>query len=388
MLVFFPNAFIYAALTGRNIVIGEDSALAEVCTIINCGYARVGTMEKSFPSLVSPKKLQSGRHIKVYEMGEHMKGDLEVWEDIVHVSGFLPHLSTWYRSLDSHTLEAERCLARVTGCKGGGNDTSCVVRFALQSLIKGPFTTGFTEQEERRIRGVPPHMMHALLTLPHSYAPRFDVGLQLRLQFKGFEKGLSVNHSDHRAEVDAWLAAPLAEEVFSAFESELLRRLEQSQRPEIIAPDSEEEAAKPRDLKAEPYLVFVAADNQDVKEALVVRLQSPQSPVSRLPPQHLLLMYTDSREIVHIKNLGGSRHPTSEGLLDLTFDWYALSLCNIILNYRGSNLLSTFVQSASWFAGTMEATDIKGPVGHGIGSRAFTYDKDQRNKWKEFWFFS
>jgi hypothetical protein len=35
--------------------------------------------------------------------------------------------------------------------------------------------------------GVPANLKHALLTLPHSYSPRFDIAVHLRCQFRHFE---------------------------------------------------------------------------------------------------------------------------------------------------------------------------------------------------------
>ena len=78
---------------------------------------------------------------------------------------------------------------------------------------------------------------------------------------------------------------------------------------------------------------------------------------------------------------------SGEGIMDLAFDWYALSLSNVILNYRtGGKLLSTFVHSASWTSGNMEITNKSAPIGHGIGCKAFTYD-NKANKWDMFWFY-
>ena len=53
------------------------------------------------------------------------------------------------------------------------------------------------------------------------------------------------------------------------------------------------------------------------------------------------------------------------GLLDLVFDWYALSLANVVFAWRkgGTDMISTFVHSAQRVSGTTERTDPDAPVG-------------------------
>jgi len=381
-IVFFPNAFIFAALTGRDILIGDHSALTELCTVLTCGYPRVSTIAKSLPDPQS-RTFPQAKSIKVYDMGEYFRGDMLIDSDHVHVDGFLPHLTGWYRYLENNTEPAAECLAMITGCRNGG-DISCISRYALQSWIRGPFASTFSDVEMSRIKGIPPYIMNGLLTLPHAYATRFDVGIHLRIQFTSFEKGLSATHEAYQKEVKDWLEAPLAEHIYKVFETQLLTKLEEAKDPDFVSQDYV--GNEVRDLNKDPYLVFIASDNQEVKENFIEYLKSDKSPVSMM--KNLYLIYTDAKEIVHIKNIHNVKTITAgEGIMDLAFDWYALSLSNVILNYRtGGRLLSTFVHSASWTSGNMEPTNKTAPIGKGIGCKAYTYD-NKANKWDMFWFY-
>jgi hypothetical protein len=379
-IVFFPNAFIFAALTGRDILIGDHSALTELCTVLTCGYPRVSTIAKSLPENQA-RTFPIAKAIKVYDMGEYFRGDMLIDSDHVHVDGYLPHLTPWYLYLNNNTKAAVDCLAKITGC-ARGNDISCVSRYALQSWIRGPFVSSFTDVEMQRIKGIPPYVMNGLLTLPHSYAPRMDVGIHLRIQFSSFEQGLSASSTAYKKEVRDWLEAPLADHIFKVFETELLQKLDEAKDPAVVSQDYV--GNEVRDLEKDPYLVYVAADNQEVKEAFVDYLKSEKSPVSKV--KNLFLMFTDAKEIVHIKNINNVKTLTAgEGILDLAFDWYALSLSNVILNYRtGGKLLSTFVHSAAWTSGNMLETNKSAPIGKGMGCKAYTYD-NKANKWEMFW---
>ena len=64
----------------------------------------------------------------------------------------------------------------------------CHDRHALQRLIRGPFKQSLTDMEEKRIIGVPANLRHAIMTLPHVYAPRLDAAVHLRSQFQHFEQ--------------------------------------------------------------------------------------------------------------------------------------------------------------------------------------------------------
>jgi hypothetical protein len=60
-------------------------------------------------------------------------------------------------------------------------------RHAFQRLIRGPFKESVAVREESRIIGMPENLKHAILNLPHAFAPRLDAAIHLRCQFSHFE---------------------------------------------------------------------------------------------------------------------------------------------------------------------------------------------------------
>jgi len=50
-LIFYPSAFFFAVLTGRNIVIMDDSLIGEMCNVLICGYPLLSDLTAAYPSL-------------------------------------------------------------------------------------------------------------------------------------------------------------------------------------------------------------------------------------------------------------------------------------------------------------------------------------------------
>lgn len=53
-LVFYPAAYYFAALTGRDILILDDSLIAEMCEILVCGYPKYSQFAAAFPKILNP----------------------------------------------------------------------------------------------------------------------------------------------------------------------------------------------------------------------------------------------------------------------------------------------------------------------------------------------
>lgn len=142
-------------------------------------------------------------------------------------------------------------------------------------------------------------------------------------------------------------------------------------------------AERKKDKDTDPVYVYLASDNSEVKNAFLSLLAN-HTDISR----YALVMRVDAQAIYHVKNLAHFKSITNnEGLLDLVFDWYALSLANTIFAWRkgGSNMLSTFVHSAQKLSGTIERTDIG--ANKGIGAKGYQLIRDKRNRlrFEMFW---
>jgi hypothetical protein len=80
-----------------------------------------------------------------------------------------------------------------------------------------------------------------------------------------------------------------------------------------------------------------------------------------------------------------------EGLFDLLFDWYALTLSDVIIAWRrgGTNMVSTFVHSAQRVSGNIERTNTSAPIGHGIGTKGIQMSYHRGHlKWNQMWSYS
>jgi hypothetical protein len=64
-LIFFPAAYYFAALTGREILIQDDSLIGEMCTILHCGFPKLSEISAAFPSLLGPEALRGLKSAKV-----------------------------------------------------------------------------------------------------------------------------------------------------------------------------------------------------------------------------------------------------------------------------------------------------------------------------------
>jgi len=381
LLIFYPAAFYFAAITGRDIIITDNSALGGICGVITCGFPFVSQIEEAFPHIVNPQTLSSAPSLKHGDFIKYMESNLEANQPVAKVGGFLSK-SDWWVWFNTSVA----CVAKLTACDLG--DVQCAERHAYQRLIRGPFKAAFTEKEEKRISGVPQSLKHALLTLPHAYSPRLDIAVHLRLQFHHFEKQTEVAHPEHRREVADWLNGTDRKQVFSHMQ----QRLQQTITTIPTVRNSSSSSTYSSSRKQLPVYVYVAADNEEVKDALVEELRhlfSTTRPTKQANSLEVLVMKVDSSGgIAHVKDFNKFKSMTKdEGMLDLVFDWYALSLANTILAWRkgGTNMLSTFVHSAQKVSGTTERTDAGS--GRGIGTQGYQLVRDKRGNmhFDQFW---
>ena len=51
-LIFYPAAYFFAAMTGRDILIIDDSLISEMCSILTCGYPKFNEVKAAFPAIL------------------------------------------------------------------------------------------------------------------------------------------------------------------------------------------------------------------------------------------------------------------------------------------------------------------------------------------------
>lgn len=386
-LVFYPAAYYFAAFTGRDLIIsnnGAGSIIAEVCRIVTCGFPFSTDLANAYPGILSHEKMKNAQIVKKGDFQQHIEGTQDISAHVVRAFGFIAQSDWW-----AYFPNATACVAKITGCDQG--DVSCAERHAFQRLIRGPFRSSYTAREESRIHGVPLNIRHALLTLPHAYAPRFDAAIHIRAQFHHFENQADVNDPEFRREVKEWIASSEGQFVFREMEQKLisslstdtLNRGNASLHHGIISPTAA------RKNSTDPIYVYLAGDNEEVKEHFAALLERKHENAT----QHyeIKVMRMDAKSIYHVKNLARLKNATdNEGVFDLVFDWYALSLANTILAWRkgSSGIISTFSQSAARVSGTTKRTRPLAPLGlGGVGTKGYQLERDKRGgtHWKQFW---
>lgn len=190
---------------------------------------------------------------------------------------------------------------------------------------------------------------HAILTLPHAYAPRLDFAIHLRNQFHHFEQQAGMADAGYKQEVSEWLNSSECKMVFSSLENKLLEQFH------ILRPPATASASGGGGAAAEvpdPVYVYLAADNEDVKDRFHNLLMSKPEFSDKMK-----IMRVETKFIFHVKNLARLKSETeNDGLMDLVFDWYALSLANNIFSWRkgSTHLVSTFVHSAQKVCGILD----------------------------------
>ena len=73
-MIFFPAAYYFAALTGRDLLIFDNSMVGEFCKIVTCGFPMVSEMAVAFPELLGKDQMLKMKSVKVFDFRKHMEG--------------------------------------------------------------------------------------------------------------------------------------------------------------------------------------------------------------------------------------------------------------------------------------------------------------------------
>ena len=254
LLIFFPAAFWFATFSGRNIIISDGSTVGEMCKIVGCGFPFASDLAKAYPLHFKDNALQHVPDVKQTDFVQWVEGSKNITANVVRGWGYQAQSDWWVYF--NHTVH---CVKKMTGCDLG--DIACADRHAYQKLVRGPFKQSLTEIEEKRISGVPPHIKHAMLSLPHAYAPRLDAAVHLRAQFHHFEQQADVNDKEFRLEVQRWLNGTESKTVFRLLTERILS--------DFLADGKARPGNESRELS-----VYIAADNEEVKDAFASHLRN------------------------------------------------------------------------------------------------------------------
>ena len=417
-LIFYPAAYYFAALTGRSILIIDDSLIGEMCKLLVCGFPLYNEVTKAFPSQFHGQlHWESVKGVKVYDFHRHFSREspLESYT-VLRADGF-KQFSGWYQGIN----ESVNCIAKITGCST--TDISCHERFAFGKLVHGPFKIdSVISTEEKRLIGVPGNLRHAMMTLPHAYAPRLDAAIHLRLQFEHFEYLVGpedAGWSNAIKEQDDWLnstAHNAGINIFKIIEQKIMqdyttiKKIQEQQRralrsflhrhmldavasnfshPNLVSDENMENEIFLGNVDDDRIYVYLAADNQPIKEAFAHYLKDHDNIA--------VMRVKNYGHIAHAKNLEyvkGSQNNT--GMMDLVVDWYSLSLANIVYSYRrNSDMISTFAQSAQHLSRTFDAVEEKlnkhermsedDETGRGSEGLQLLFSHSGQPSWRKYW---
>jgi len=73
-MIFFSSAYYFAALTGRDLVIFDNSVIGEFCKMITCGFPMVSQMSLAYPEVLGENHIKSMKSAKVFDFRKHMEG--------------------------------------------------------------------------------------------------------------------------------------------------------------------------------------------------------------------------------------------------------------------------------------------------------------------------
>eukprot|EP01036_Dinobryon_divergens_P022795 gene22795-31091_t len=357
-LVPFPAAYYFAVFTGRNVLIYDYSALGYSCQYLKCGFLHSSQIVEKYPNFSS--LIQGATDLTFVDYKNHLSGKINITAKFVADYSVTPKSDWW-----AWYPDARDCVSRLTGCPVG--DVMCSERYALQSLIPGPFQKKFSAEENKRIEGLHEHFKHFLHSLPRNKLPRYDVGIHLRSQLHAFESLAS-----NRTKRDMDLQVETNHLLNSTIVPAVLR----------VVTEKVHHLMKGRPSKLESFNIFIAADNDNMK-FLMSRLLTES-----LKGENITVNYLQTNGIVHVKNMYKNYNFTSDsGLFDLLLDWYFLSLSKTLLAWRKGNSLSSFAYSAQRISGNMSRSDAN--LQNGLGTTGYLINNDRKGriKFDPFWYY-
>ena len=203
----------------------------------------------------------------------------------------------------------------------------CIERFAFQHLLHGGFTRNAIPSE---VVGLLPEEVNKFLTAPYLSLPRFDAGVHLRAQTSQLEKNVARNHSQFALDMKEY------QTVFQVFERTLSHHFFVKHPVMFNVSNAALTGAWPR--------IFISCDDVDVRDAFVAVLLNRTDDIGRFIP-----VFVNASHIKHVKHISFEHSIPDQGLVNTAFDWYALSLSQVIYAWRLRyvSIVSTFMDSAT-----------------------------------------
>ncbi len=111
-LIFYPSAYYFAMLTGRDVLVLDDSLIGEMCQILQCGFPLLSEVGAAFPNL--KKEAIRGANTWAFQKHFYEGDEAQPIEDTMVRADGSKLMSGWYSQLNAN-LSA--CISRITGCE-------------------------------------------------------------------------------------------------------------------------------------------------------------------------------------------------------------------------------------------------------------------------------
>mmetsp|Transcript_19251 Transcript_19251/g.32296 ORF Transcript_19251/g.32296 Transcript_19251/m.32296 type:complete len:437 (-) Transcript_19251:245-1555(-) len=318
-LVLFPAVYLYAMVSGRHLILHDNSAMGQWCRALNCTFPFTSEVENLYPALKKIKKVPS---YNPNDIAYNIRLNNSFPDTIVGLHSMEIFSSGWIDYAGKHTPE---CVERITGCHRRLH--GCMERFAFQQLLHGGFRHGAIPSA---VVGMLPSEVHQVLTAPYLSIPRFDAGIHIRAQTRWLEYNQAKNHTQFALDMEGYRV------VFRAFERALSHRFFSQTPVRFNVTNSSLTGSWPR--------IFVSCDDTDVRDAFVAWLKNRTADMGRILP-----VFVNASRIKHVKHISFDDATPQQGMVDTAFDWYALSLSEVVYAWRRgyTHIVSTFMQSAT-----------------------------------------
>ena len=317
ILTFYPSVYLFAMISGRDMVLHDRSSVATFCRTLKCGFPFLSDLEQSHVSLNVTKV----RAVGIHDIANAISNDIAVADATICVHGLSTTTSNWYQYSSNASKE---CVANITGCDP--SSVGCVERFAFRQLFPGGLRDGIYPSA---LIGGSDSEYESLIRSGYDQLKRFDGAVHIRAQLSHLEGHLSPNSTHMNSILGNY------SRVFSSVHAKITSyyftdNTTQSWWRAVSSNVSE----MPR--------IFVTCDDVTIKQALIESLQNRSEEEGMVQ-----VVYLNSSAVMHTRHRNASTH-LQQAYIDTAVDWYLLSLTNVAFTwrYKDSKMLSTFIQSA------------------------------------------
>lgn len=184
-LLIYPAAYLFAMISGRELIIQDSSVMGSWCRALHCGFNFTSEVENLFPNLTSAKHVP---RLNGDAFAYKIRTKQNIKEDVVGAIGLDTVSTRWFHYAGRGAAE---CVHNITGCHSKG--LGCVEKYAFHQLLAGGFHRGVVPSN---VVGISQEVVKRMLSDPYDSLPRFDAGVHIRAQTAHLEDKEKRNVTD------------------------------------------------------------------------------------------------------------------------------------------------------------------------------------------------